>query len=124
MAPRGAPARLVLVWLDGGFELVLSRKLVNEVERVLAYPKLARRIPPDDARAFLELLTGQTHVFRDPPGEPPRRTEDPGDDYLVALAAAAGAVLVSGDRHLLELAGRWPVHTPAQFLESLVVDRT
>ena len=39
-------------------------------------------------------------------GQPPRVVpDDPGDDKLVAVALAAGAVLVSNDGHLLALAG-------------------
>jgi len=41
----------------------------------------------------------------DPGGEPPVRSPDPGDDYLLALAAAQCAALVSGDGDLLSLRG-------------------
>ena len=42
------------------------------------------------------------------------------DGFIVfALAAAAQAVLVSGDRHLLTLADAIPVYSPAQFLALL-----
>jgi hypothetical protein len=37
----------------------------------------------------------------------------------IALAAAARAVLVSGDGHLTVLAGQIPVRTPAAFLAEL-----
>jgi hypothetical protein len=33
--------------------------------------------------------------------------------------AAAGALLVSGDGHLLALADRAPIHTPAEFADLL-----
>jgi predicted nucleic acid-binding protein len=53
----------------------------------------------------------------DPDEEPPVRSEDPGDDYLIALAAAERAVLVSGDKHLLALADRIPVYSPREFID-------
>ena len=41
------------------------------------------------------------------PARTPRAVPgDPGDDKLVAVALAAGAVLVTNDGHLLALAGR------------------
>ena len=40
----------------------------------------------------------------------------PDDDYLIALAHSRDAALVSGDRHLLELAGKIPVFSPVDFL--------
>jgi predicted nucleic acid-binding protein len=58
-------------------------------------------------------------VAADPTGPPPVRSDDPGDDYLIALAAAERAVLVSGDSHLTSLAPRVPVRTPTEFLADL-----
>lgn len=45
---------------------------------------------------------------------------DPDDDYLFALAHARAAALVSGDDDLLELAGKIPVFTPAEFLATQI----
>jgi predicted nucleic acid-binding protein len=47
------------------------------------------------------------------------RSADPGDDYLLGLAEAARAVLVSGDRHLLKLADELPIQDARTFLEAL-----
>lgn len=44
---------------------------------------------------------------------------DPADDYVLALAADTRAWLVSGDRHLLDLAEDLPVLPPARFLTML-----
>ena len=48
----------------------------------------------------------------------PRLTPDPGDDYLVALARSSHAdLIVTGDRHLLDLTDAHPpVIGPAAFL--------
>ncbi len=116
---RGTPARLLLAWQAGAFELVVSPQLLAELRRALAYPKLARLVPPPDADAFAAWLGRAAQLAADPPGPPPVRSEDPADDYLVALAAAERAVLVSGDGHLTALAGRIPVRTPTEFLAEL-----
>lgn len=45
---------------------------------------------------------------------------DPGDDYLVSLAlAGVRRLLVSGDGHLLALAGTCPVAPPRDLLDRL-----
>jgi len=116
ISPRGAPARLLAAWRDGAFELVVSPLLLAQLRRALGYPKLARLVPPADADALVALLGRAAEVAADPPGPPPVRTADPKDDYLVALAAAQRAVIVSGDAHLTDLAGRLPVRRPAEFL--------
>jgi putative PIN family toxin of toxin-antitoxin system len=120
LAPAGAPAKVLRLWLDGAYELVVSPRLLAELDRALAYPKLRARVPPQEAGELLELLARHAQVVPDPRGNPqPVRSSDPGDDYLIALAAAEGAILVSGDAHLLVLADELPVLSPMGFLERL-----
>jgi predicted nucleic acid-binding protein len=45
-----------------------------------------------------------------------RCSADPDDDYLIALAHDQSAIVVSGDRHLLDLADRAPILSPADLL--------
>ncbi|MFL5796580.1 MAG: putative toxin-antitoxin system toxin component, PIN family [Actinomycetota bacterium] len=42
ISPRGTPARMLLRWHDGEFDLVVSRALIGELERVLARPKFSK----------------------------------------------------------------------------------
>ena len=123
LSPEGTPARTLLAWVHGEFELVASALLLAELERALGYPKLRRRIPAEDAKAVLELLTRSATIAQDPAGPGTIRSVDPGDDYLLALASAEQAMIVSGDDHLLSLAGELPVHSPATFLDILERDR-
>lgn len=117
LSPSGAPGQLVSRWLEGDFELIVSEALLAEVTDVLASSKLRGRISAAEADAFEALLRGAGVV--DDPESAPRRSSDPDDDYLLALAEAERAVLVSGDPHLLELADRFPVVTMRSFLDSL-----
>lgn len=119
LSRQGTPATLLRLWLDGAFELVASQSLLDELRRVLAYPKISVRVGPADAQAFLALLNDTAVIVDDPTQPPTIRTADPGDDYLVALAQAARAVIVSGDKHLLAMAGKLPVYSPADFLHAL-----
>jgi putative PIN family toxin of toxin-antitoxin system len=118
LSPSGAPARILSRWLSGDFELVVSERLLAELERALAYPKLRRLITKRDADEFVSLLRASTVLAPDP-AAPPRRSSDPGDDYLLALAESEDAILVSGDQHLLELADRFPIRAPRACLEAL-----
>ena len=118
LSRSGAPAQIVSRWLGGEFELVVSESLLAELERALAYPKLRSRVSPSEAAELVALLAHSAVVAPDPRA-PVRRSSDPGDDSLLALAESERAVLVSGDRHLLELGGDLPVETPRAFLEAL-----
>lgn len=119
LSPKGSPARVLVAWEQGAFELVASPALLEELERALAYPKLRRLIPESDAADALAWLRESAEIVADPPDEPPVHSPDPGDDYLIALAAHERVPLVSGDKHLLGLADELPILTPAQFLELL-----
>lgn len=115
LSPRGAPANVLLAWLEGRFEYIASPKLVQELERALGYPKLRKRIPKDDAAALVRLIE-RGSVMREDSADAAALSRDPGDDYLIALAAGSEAVLVTGDRDLLDLAPDFPVFAAKQFL--------
>jgi putative PIN family toxin of toxin-antitoxin system len=118
LSRAGPSGRLIAMWLGGAFELVVSETLLAELGRALAYPKLIEHVAPEDAADFIELLRSTASIFADAE-HPPRVSRDPGDDYVVALASASAAVLVSGDRDLLVLAPGLPIQTPAAFLALL-----
>lgn len=116
LSPSGSPAKAVRAWLDGAYDLVVSPLLLDELERALTYPKIRKRVTPAEAQELLELLRTEGDSREDPTDAPPVRSSDPGDDYLIALAAASQAIIVSGDRHLLDLGDDLPVYSPAAFL--------
>ena len=119
LSSRGAAADLLRLWLGGGFEMVVSPLLLRELQRVLAYPKIRSRVGEPDAEAFMAILSGRAPVVEDPVHAPPQRAADPNDDYVIALAERTRAMIVSGDRHLLSMAGSLPVQSPADFLRFL-----
>jgi uncharacterized protein len=115
----GAPARLVELWLEGEVELVVCKTLLDEVQRTLNQPRISSRVASEDAVRFVRLLQELGEVVADPEGAPPIHSDDPGDDYLLALAARERTPLVSGDAHVLALSDRLPISSPRAFLEQL-----
>ena len=123
LSPRGPPAKILRAWLDGEFEFVASESLHSELDRALAYPKLRSRVDASSAQKLIELIRREAKMTADPDGQPAVHSPDPGDDYLIALGASAGAVIISGDGHLLGIADEIPVYSPTQFLALLVDER-
>jgi putative PIN family toxin of toxin-antitoxin system len=119
LSKTGAPAQLLARWLAGQFELVVCESLLAETQRTLERRKLRGRIPEEDAAQFVVLLRELGEGVPDPKEPPPVHSSDPGDDYLLALAAREDVLLVSGDRHLLALRDRAPVLAPSEFLARL-----
>ena len=119
LSGTGAPAEILRRWRRGDIELVTSVLLIDELARALVYPKIRRRIAQADGDEFVALLRVAAPPLADPDELPPAHSADPDDDYLIALASHSRSVLVSGDRHLLELADRIPIMSPREFLNSL-----
>lgn len=119
ISPSGAPARLLARAREGELELVVSEQLLAELRGVLGREKFRRYADLDTVGDYVALLRRDSAIVPDPEGPPPLRCSDPDDDYLIALAYAENAALVSGDRHLLDLADEAPVHAPADFLAAM-----
>jgi len=116
LSAEGPPGRLLDGWRDGVFDLIVLSLWLDELERVLVRAKISRYLEPGDAQELVAALRLQAELVAHPPAQP-ALTPDPGDDYLVSLARAAGAdFLVSGNSHLTGLRDREPpLLTPCQF---------
>lgn len=96
------PARILDAWRAGRFRLVTSIEQIDEFKRAARYPKLRTVLPRGAVgRVVNQLRTAEMVLQRlRRAGDSP----DPGDEYLIAMALAAGAdYLVTGDRALLSL---------------------
>lgn len=101
-AERSQPAAILDAWRTGLYSLVTSSEQIEEFKRAARYPKLRPYLPRRAVgRVVNELRSAEVLLERlRRAGDSP----DPGDDYLLAMAAASGAdVLVTGDKLLLAL---------------------
>jgi len=120
LSKEGAPAKVLLAWLEGRFHLLVSPALLAELETVLRRRKFRPYVNEEEASAYVGLFRN-FGLFVHDPAHVERSTPDPGDDYLVALVRAGEAdVLVSGDPHLTRLRRfQTLVVTPRAFLTRL-----
>jgi putative PIN family toxin of toxin-antitoxin system len=114
----GGAARVRMGWQSGRFVPLASSATVQELVRVLAYPKFA--LGAAEQEELLADYVPWVQVVRvpDPPPAVPR-CRDPFDRPFLHLAVA-GKALVSGDRDLLALdgaAGLCPILTVAAFCQ-------
>lgn len=124
ISPGGPPRRL----LDGArtqaFELYSSAILLAELLDVLSRDKFDRRLEvagrtPQGIVADLRRLASLVAS-----ADVPRVIlADPDDDHVLACAIAARAeLIISGDRHLLDLSGNYPdirIVSPAEAVSLL-----
>lgn len=102
--------------------LVTAQELLNELDRVLSYPRLQRYYSEEERKRFVALVLALSEIV-ELPESIPRICRDPDDDLIVACAVAGDAdVIVSGDRDLLvlERVGDIPILTAAAFLDLLI----
>jgi predicted nucleic acid-binding protein len=92
---------LLDLWQAGEFELIVCPNLIDEVRRALLHPRIAGKydISSTEVDQLTQRLRESLH-FDDPVDPPSVVTDDPNDDYLVALALAASADhFVTRDHH-------------------------
>ena len=117
---KGVPRWILRCLQAGLFELIVCPQLLSELNDVLLRGKFRRYLSEDEAKAYV-VLVAEKATFAQPEEVVPV-SQDPDDDYLVALTLGSRAhFLVSGDPHLLDLkqAGSSPIVSPRLFLELL-----
>jgi len=114
----GVPSEVLEAWSEDRFELFLSPLIADEYLRTCA--RLAADRQNLAHQEVLADLLAHGSLLADEAAEGPI-TADPDDDKFMRCALAAGAVVMSGDRDLLEASG-WnsvEVLTPREFLARL-----
>lgn len=117
-------ARLRDRWTTGSIQPLVSRATVDELIRVLAYPKFKLSGPEIDTvlAAYLPFTdTVDVRSARDEPTLP--ACDDPDDQEFLYLTLDGGAeALGTGNDDLLRLRDHapFPILTPAQFKSRLV----
>lgn len=118
---EGSAPQLVLEAFEADLvDVVVSPRLIEELEAVLVRPKLVSRVTAKERNEYLARI--QDHgQFAPDPEVPPLGVRDPKDEYIVALARGQAVdAIVSGDRDLLEAGlDAPPVLTPRQLLDKL-----
>ncbi len=108
--------------LTGRHPFVLSSDLLDEYRRVLLRPAIQalHGLSADRVDALLTTIAANA-VIREPVAGQTLEAPDRGDDHLwQLLAAVPGAVLITGDRTLLEQPPDFAsVVSPRTFIESL-----
>lgn len=115
IAPGGTSRRAVDATLMDGTDLVVSPQWLREISEVSARPRFRRWFGVETAETLIGELWRAAIQLEDPT-RPASLGPDPDDDYLLALAEAAGAILVTGDQALVEHQGPATALSPAAFV--------
>jgi putative PIN family toxin of toxin-antitoxin system len=105
ISSRGAPAQILRLWEEERFDLVVSPQILDELERVIHYPRIQQRYNLQEAEVtrFLQFIRSGALVV-EPKVEITAIERDPSDNrYLECAVEGRASYIVSGDQHLLDL---------------------
>lgn len=120
---RGHPAQILAAWRAGRLELVTSTAILDDLRRVLRYPRLRKRHQWSDEE--IELFVDSIALAATlTPGilEVNAVAEDPTDNKVIACAVEGQAdYVVASDDHLLKLErySHIEILPPRRFLDVL-----
>ncbi len=103
------------------FTDITALELLEELARVLRYPRLQRYYDAATRDRFVTLVAALSEVVELPEAIP-LISRDPDEDRVIACAVVGRAdVIVGGDKDLLALkqVGRIPVLTAGEFMERM-----
>lgn len=122
IAPAGYPATIYNAWEQGQFSLLTCAEHLGEIRATLQKPRVAAFIEPYKAGRLINQIKKLAANIVNLPHI--RRSADPDDNFLLALAEAGEAdYLVTGDKSgLLNLKKhkRTQIVTARQFAEKIV----
>lgn len=113
----GPPHQILKAWRNGELTLVISAEILEEYQRVSA--ALTEQFPAIDLKPVVEFIMVHAEMVAAPPLLEPVCT-DPDDDKFLACAVTGNArLIVSGDKHLLQVSGYQGVQVlkPRQFVD-------
>ena len=114
----GIPGKLIELWKNGRIKPLVSKKIIDEYLKVLAYPKFnlsgeeINYLLYQEILPFFEVISVQQR--------PVIVKKDPSDDKFILCAQSGKAkVIISGDQHLLSLTSykELKILSPSEFLE-------
>jgi uncharacterized protein len=121
LKPGSIPDRIIQLVRDEKVLLLLSDSICDEISRVLAYPKIRKRLTASDEELFnFVQLLGTVAIITPGTLNLPLLDADPDDTkYLVCAVEGHADFIVSGDHHLTDLVMYRGIRivTPADFLQ-------
>jgi putative PIN family toxin of toxin-antitoxin system len=106
LVKEGLPARVLDAWRERQYLLIISPSIIAGIRATLGYSRIRRKygIMDEDIEQLVALLEQDAFLVAGEANVAGSIPKDPADEIVLACAIDAQAdVIVSGDRHLLEL---------------------
>lgn len=117
--PKSVPGKIIAAWRNGSVDVLLSNYILDELRRVL--PRLEQRhgLTLTEVDDLVDVLSIQADIIEPLPSAEPQ-LRDLADQpvlgtLLAALTTSGTDYLVTGDKDLLVLGGKYPIVSPSDF---------
>lgn len=117
--PKSVPGKIIAAWRSGSVDVLLSNYILDELRRVL--PRLEQRhgLTLTEVDDLVDVLSIQADIIEPLPSAEPQ-LRDLADQpvlgtLLAALTTSGTDYLVTGDKDLLVLGGKYPIVSPSDF---------
>lgn len=122
----GHPYRIFEMWLEKRFEVLITSPMLDEIGRVLRYPRIAKRhgLDETDIERHLTMLADQATRIEATEMLNVVVDDESDNRYLECAMAGRADYLVTGDEHLLavqQFRGLFIVK-PAEFVALLLAE--
>lgn len=126
LKPGSNPDRIINMVRDEKVLLLMSDSLCDEIARVLAYPKIRKRLTASDTELqnFVQLLRTVAILTPGTLSLPPLAVDPDDTKYLVCAVEGHADFIVSGDHHLTDLKPYRGIRivAPADFIQMIPSD--
>lgn len=125
LVKHGRPAEVLDAWKQQRYVLLISPDIIKELQSTLSYPRIRRKyhITDNNVKRLTDLLHRDAIVLDvDSAAVAGAIPADRSDEIFLACALTGRAdVIVSGDRHLLDLGSYrgMPILTAREFMDLL-----
>lgn len=121
LLPTSNAGTIIKKWQTFKFESVSSPYILQEIAKVLTYPKIENRLKWDHTQiqTYLDLLSFYSEVVAVSEIVAHVKTDPKDSPILSTLIISHADFLVSGDNDLLDLKDEYPILTIVEFLRKL-----
>jgi putative PIN family toxin of toxin-antitoxin system len=102
---QGNPKRIISAWQQGAFDVLISSAILDEIERVLRYPRIVKRHKQDETaiQRFLKLLENEAIIVEPTDVLGIVKDDESDNRYLECAVKGKAQYVISGDKHLLDI---------------------
>lgn len=121
LLPKSSAGKVIELWHKAHFNVALSPFMLSEIKRVLAYPKIAKRLKlnTEEIIQYVEMLNFFAHIVNIDHIDVTVESDVNDSPILATLIASNADYLITGDQDLLKLKDQYSILTLTEFNQKL-----